>query len=132
MKPKWIKVGASDKDVFDIIEEIGNGKSIHEIVKADNSLSNDDIRTVLLRTKKYIQKHLILDNYLETTQKISQEILKSTQIDWSKQEITELGKLVRSGAEVEIIAQIMRKSKTEINQKLDSLNLNVKGVKENG
>ena len=120
MKPKWIKVGDSEKDIFDILGQFEHGKTVVEIADCQK-LPLEEIQRLLLRTKKYLRDHLILDSYLETTNKLVSISTETSQQEWTSREIQELTELTSNGAKLKNIVAIMRK------EKIDSLNLQVKG-----
>lgn len=122
MRPKWTKVGNTTKDLFDIIDLLKKGVSIVDIVQSDNSVTVSDIQQLLLRMTEYLKKHLILDSYLETVNKISPAEITELKLEWSKNETNELIKLYASGAKIENIAILMRKNKIEVQEKIKSLN----------
>ena len=104
MKPQWIKVGDSEKE-----------------------LPIEEIQRLLIRTKKYLRDHLILDSYLEMANKLVSISQETSQQDWSSREIHELAELTLNGAKLKNIAFIMRKEIRNIKEKIESLNLQVKG-----
>lgn len=123
MKPKWIKVGNTQKDLFDILNSIKHGNSLDEIAANDRSLSIEEIHKLLNRTTEYLHSHLILDSYLETANKLTPDELKEIKLEWTANEIKELVNLQISGATVASIALLIRKTETEVYNKLRSLNL---------
>ncbi len=123
MRPKWTKVGNTTKDLFDIINLLKKGVSIVDIVQSDNSVTVSEIQQLLLRMTEYLKKHLILDSYLETVNKISPDEMTELKLEWNTKETDELVKLYTCGAKIENIAVLMRKSETEVQNKLQSLNL---------
>ncbi len=123
MKPKWIKVGDSERDLFDILKLLIQGEYIEKIANSDSLISVSEIRKLLLRTTEYLKNHLILDSYLETVNKLVPFDMTKIQPEWTENEIKELQNLYNSGAELENIATLMRKEKTEVREKLQSLKL---------
>ena len=115
MKPKWIKAGRTNKDIFDIIKEIENGNTIAEISQKHN-VSMYEIRNLLMRTRSYLQNHLILDSYLEMARDIERILPDRLKLEWTTSEISELVELKISGATIQNIAQIMRKTEDESNR----------------
>ena len=123
MKAKWIKIGDTKKDLFDVLNYFKQGLSIEEIPIIDRSISVVEICNLFDRTKEYLKSHLILDSYLETVNKLSQIELTAFELEWSSNEIRELVNLHISGASPTNIALLMRKSESEIRNKLQSLSL---------
>ena len=123
MEPKWIRIGNNTKDLFYLIDLLKKGASIVDIVQSDNSVTVSEIQQLLLRMTEYLKKHLILDCYLETVNKIPHADMTEIKFEWSSEEISEITKLYLSGAKIENIALLMRKSETEVQNKLQSLNL---------
>ncbi len=120
MKPKWTKVGNTERDLFDVLDMVTQGKTIGEIAKKDRRVSVDEIQQLLSRTKSYLKSHLILDCYLETANRLPEVKLK---IGWGANEVRELVELHINGASIKSISILMRKNKTAITKKLESLNL---------
>ncbi len=123
MRPKWTKVGTKTKDLFDIIDLLKKGASITDIAKSDSSLTVSEIRQLLLRMTEYLKNHLILDSYLEAVNRISPAEMTELKLEWSENETNELIKLYTYGATTEDIALLIRKTKSEVQKKLLSLNL---------
>ena len=130
-RPNWIKVAGTERDLFEMLDLLKQGRSIYDIVIDDNFVTVTDIRDLLMRTSLYLENHLVWDSYLNNLNQILPIPNSTFKLEWSANEIHELVNLHLSGAEIKNIAQLIRKDMVSVQEKLYSLNLINKGV-ENG